>query len=90
MAVWISALPPLFSVHARYGENDKELGAKGAKIFSGDEMEKFAAFKPAIFKLKKASHACYLDNPKAFNKRLLKFVEKVANRVENKDSYPEA
>eukprot|EP00729_Bicosta_minor_P022294 gene22294-16087_t len=63
-----------------YGELDTQIGAPGAEWFEPEKDQKPSEQNTAVFKMKGATHACYLDNPKAFNKRLLKFVEKVNGR----------
>eukprot|EP00039_Didymoeca_costata_P019652 m.338390 g.338390 ORF g.338390 m.338390 type:complete len:361 (+) comp18402_c0_seq1:159-1241(+) len=85
-AVWTKKLEgvnwgmiDVYALHI-YGDLDTEIGAVGAAIFekSKGPPEK----KPQVFVMKNAHHPCYIDNPKAFNKRLIRF----ALRVEGKRS----
>jgi len=67
-----------------YGEKDTMIGKPGAQVLTNvRDGHKGKAKKNQsiqLFMMNKASHACYLDNPAAFNKRLLKFVERVNKR----------
>lgn len=57
-----------------YGELDTQIGVPGAEAFKPKAGSSKRSAQ--IFQMNGATHACYLDNPKAFNKRLLKFVNR--------------
>eukprot|EP00040_Diaphanoeca_grandis_P012319 m.62501 g.62501 ORF g.62501 m.62501 type:complete len:360 (-) comp23166_c0_seq1:248-1327(-) len=60
-----------------YGEKDEVIGAPGAKYFeNATDIE--------VFKMKQGSHPCYLDNPKQFNQKLLKFLARATKTSDTK------
>ena len=88
----LGAVAPVVPLLHIWGEKDEAIGGAAAKALQ--------ASKPAAevqsFMMKGASHPCYLDSPKRFNARLLKFLGRaeglgrrnanVARRTQRKDN----
>jgi abhydrolase domain-containing protein 14 len=63
-----------------YGEKDVEIGAPGAKFFE-------KAPNVDIFMMKQGTHPCYLDKPKQFNQKMLKWLNRATRtKLTNKNA----